>query len=75
MKNKILFWCGVDFTHFCLSYYMQTKHDAEYYGIIDITNKTKKFFQQQKLVPFKKTWYFHDHITSKTKPDYEYLKY
>ena len=49
MKNKILFWCGVDFTHFCLSYYMQTKHDAEYYGIIDITNKTKKFFQQQKL--------------------------
>ena len=75
MKNKILFWCGVDFTHFCLSYYMQTKHDAEYYGIIDITNKTKKFFQQQKLVSFKKTWYFHDHITSKKKPDYEYLKY
>jgi hypothetical protein len=75
LKNKILFWCGVDFTHFCLSYYMQKKHDTEYYGIIDITNKPKKFFQHQKLVPFKKTWYFHDHIQLKKKPDYEYLKY
>jgi hypothetical protein len=32
-----------------------------------------KFFQEQKLVPFKKVWYFHDHIKSDKKPDLEYL--
>ena len=73
MKDKILFWFGVDFTHFCMSYYLQKMHDAEFYAIVDITNKPKKFFQEQKLVPFKKVWYFHDHIKSDKKPDLEYL--
>jgi len=73
MKDKILFWFGADFTHFCMSYYLQKMHDAEFYAIVDITNKPKKFFQEQKLVPFKKVWYFHDHIKSDKKPDLEYL--
>jgi len=73
MKDKILFWFGADFTNFCMSYYLQKMHDAEFYAIVDITNKPKKFFQEQKLVTFKKIWYFHDHIKSDKKPDLQYL--
>jgi hypothetical protein len=73
MKDKILFWLGSDFTQFCVSYYLQKSHDADLYAIADITNKPKKFFQEQQLVNFKKVWYFHDHIKSNKKPDLEYL--
>ena len=73
MKNKTLFWFGTDFTDFSMSYYLKDMYDSEFYSIVDITNKPKKFFQEQKLVPFKKTWYFHDHIKSDKKPDLEYL--
>ena len=75
MKDKIIFWMGGDFTHFSLSYYFQKMYDCELYGIIDITNKTKIFFQKQDLVNFDKKWFFHDHIKINKKPDLEYLKY
>ena len=75
MKDKIIFWMGGDFTHFSLSYYLQKMYDCELYGIVDITNKTKNFFQKQDLVSFNKTWFFHDHININKKPDLEYLKY
>ena len=75
MKDKIVFWMGGDFTHFSLSYYLQKMYDCDLYGIIDITNKPKIFFQKQNLVDFKKTWFFHDHIKIDKKPDLEYLKY
>ena len=74
MTKKILFWLGVDFTHFCLSHNLQKLLDADLYAIIDITNKPKSFFKQQKLVNFKKKWFFHDHISINTqKPNLEYL--
>lgn len=73
MKDKILFWLGADFTHFCCSYYLQKSHDADFYAIIDITNKPKKFFKTQSLVNFNKTWFFHDHIEKDVKPDLDYL--
>ena len=42
--------------------------------INDITNKPKSFFKQQKLVNFKKKWFFNDHIfTNPEKPNLEYL--
>jgi len=75
MEDKIIFWMGGDFTHFSLSYYLQKMYDCELYGIVDITNKPKNFFQKQDLVDFKKTWFFHDHINIHKKPDLEYLKY
>jgi len=75
MTDKIIFWIGADFTHFSLSYYLQKMHDCEIYGIIDITNRPKKFFQEQDLVTFEKKWFFHDHININKKPDMEYLKY
>ncbi|RZD44349.1 MAG: hypothetical protein CXT78_06705 [Thaumarchaeota archaeon] len=73
MKDKILYWFGADFTHFCSSYYLQKSTDAELYAIIDITNKPKSFFENQTLVKFNKIWFFHDHIKKNTKPDLDYL--
>ena len=75
MKDKIVFWFGSDFTQFCMSYYFQKKFDCEMYSIVDITNTTKFFFKNQKLVDFKKTWYLHDEYDNNDrKPDLEYLK-
>lgn len=75
MVPKILFWLGVEFTHFCLSYAMQKKFDAEYYSIIDITAKSRKFFEKQDLVKFNKTWYFFDYVIKQDQPpDYKYLQ-
>ncbi len=65
MKNKVLFWLGADLTHFCLASLMQKKLNSDFYAICDITNKPKSFFKNQKVVDFKKTWFFHDHINSK----------
>ena len=49
MVRKVLFWLGSEFTHFCLSHYLQKIIDDEFYAIIDITNKPKSFFKNQKL--------------------------
>lgn len=73
MKDKIIFWIDGALTHFCLAYYLQKKYDADFYAIIDTTNKPKKFFQEQRLVQFQKTWYYHDHIINFSNPDIEYL--
>ncbi len=74
MKDKVLFWFGIDFTQFCMAYYFQKKYDCDMYSIVDITNKTKDFFKQQKLISFKETWYLHDQYDSKLKPNVDYLK-
>ena len=62
MKDKIIVWLGSDLTHYCLAYYLQQKFDCDLYAIVDVTNKPKRFFQEQQLVKFKKIWFFHDHI-------------
>ena len=74
MKQKIFFWLDADITGFCISYYLQKICDAEFYAIIDITNKPKKFFQEQKLVQFKKIWFYHDFMNKKIKSEQNYLK-
>lgn len=74
MDEKILFWIDSKLTYFGLAYYLQKKIDAKFYAIIDITNKTKPFFQDQKLVNFEESWFFFDHIKqNNSKPDLEYL--
>ena len=75
MKKKILFWISEEFTHFSLAYYLQIHADYELYAIIDVPNRSKKFFQNQKLVNFEKIWFIHDHIRKKsTNPDINYLE-
>tara|TARA_A100001037_G_scaffold239144_1_gene218668 strand:- start:3480 stop:4919 length:1440 start_codon:yes stop_codon:yes gene_type:complete len=54
---------------------LQRNLDCEQYALIDVTNKPKNFFQTQKIVNFKKQWFFHDHIKIQSMlPDLEYLK-
>lgn len=74
MKNKIFFWLGADFLMYILSYHLQKKNDADFYAIYDLPNKTRTFFQNQKLVNFKKAWYYNDQINfKKNEIDMEYL--
>lgn len=75
MKDKILVWLSPDLSYFCISQALKKKYDCDLYAIIDITDKPKKFFQEQDLVKFEKTWFFHDNIevSKKSKPDLDYL--
>ena len=73
-KPKILFWLNGFNLHFSLAYYLQSNLNADFFGIMDINSKPKKFFQNQTLVKFQKMWFFHDHIKkTQQKPDLEYL--
>ena len=74
MKQKIFFWIDADITSFCIPYYLQKISDAEFYTMIDITNKPKKFFKEQKLIEFKKIWFYHDFMNQKIKEESNYLK-
>ena len=73
-KEKILVWIGAELVHYFIAQGLQKKHDAEYYAIIDITNKPKKFFLEQKVVNLKKIRFYHDEISNSenTKPDIEF---
>lgn len=74
MTKKIIFWVdGNPFT-FILANSIQKKFDCELYAIIDITDKPKKFFLEQKFVNFKKVWFFHDHIHPKKSVSIDFLK-
>ena len=73
MKKKIFLWLNADLIDFCMSYYLQKISDAEFYAIIDITNKPKKFFNKQKLVQFKKIWFYHDHVKTDKPLDLDHL--
>lgn len=73
MRDKIVFWLDAHLTYYCLLYYMQQKYDADYFAIIDVPDRLKSFFQNQKLVNFKKIWFYHDHINKKQNLDIDYL--
>ena len=74
MKDKIIYWLDANLFGFSLPYYIQQKLEHESYAIIDITNKPKTFFDQQKFVEFKKNWYLHDNIDLNDKKiDIQYL--
>jgi len=74
MTDKIIFWLDAFLLHFGISYYLKKKYNCELYSIIDITNRTKEFFEEQNLVNFKKKWFLHDYIKKpNSKPDIEYL--
>lgn len=73
-RPKILFWLNGFFLHFSLAYHLQSKLDADFFGIVDINTKPKKFFQNQTLVDFKKIWFYHDHVKKTNhEPDLDYL--
>ena len=74
MKDKVIFWLDQDFTYYGVANYLQKKIDCDFFAIIDVTNKVKQFFKEQKLVEFKKTWYYFDNISRKEEIDQEYLQ-
>jgi len=74
MKKKIVFWIDSHLLYYCLAHSLQNKLDADYFAVIDITDKPKKFFQQQTLVAFTKLWFYHDYTHKNTPVDIEYLK-
>ena len=74
MTKKILYWIDANLLGYCLSYYLQNQLDHESYALIDITDKPKKFFQEQKLVNYNKTWFYHDSVLpDKEEVDLNYL--
>ena len=71
--KKIIFW-HQDFLTFSLANSLQKKINGEFYVIFDVTDRQKPFFQKQKIVDFKKIWFFHDGISKpRKKVDMEYL--
>ena len=76
MKKKILFWINSGTMNiFGLAKYLQNDIDAEFFAIYDVTDKPKKFFQEQKLTNFQKIWFYHDFMQKKIiQPDLNYLK-
>ena len=76
VKDRILFWLDNGLIYYGIAYFLNKQHDCELFGIVDnAQGKTKKFFKTQKLVPFKKTWYFYDYAgeIQNKEPDMEYL--
>ena len=74
MSNRVLFWLDAEPTAFCIAYYLKKIHDADFFTLVDVTNRQKSFFQSQKLVEFKKTWFYHDFMNQKIKSVANYLK-
>lgn len=73
-EKKIIFWEDQGLLQYSVAYWLQKKLDCKMYAIIDTTDRTKVFFQNQKLVKFDKIWYFHEHIAKNKLPDIDYLK-
>ena len=73
MKDKIVVWLDYNLMQFSLCYYLQKEIDVDFYAIINITNKTRNFYENQNLVKFKKIWYYHDHTLPIKNPDLQYL--
>jgi hypothetical protein len=73
-KPKVLFWITSFFTHFAIAYYLQSKLNANFFGIFDVNLKFKNFIENQNLVQFKKNWFYHDYIEKyDQKIDIDYL--
>ena len=75
MKKKLLFWIDSSLYNFINAKFIGEKFDCDLYSIYDVTDKPKIFFENQKVVPFKKSWFFHDQINKDhKKPDMKYLE-
>ena len=73
MSSKILFWINGSLTSFCIAHSLQKKINSDFYAVVDSYDKPKVFFQNQNLVKFQKTWFYHDYFQNMAKPDLKYL--
>jgi len=61
-KDKILFFIDKDWIHFGIAKLLQEKFDCELYAIIDLDKTSCEFFNLQKIVNFKKVWFYQNFI-------------
>ena len=74
LTEKIIFWNEGGFIGFSLASALQKKITSEFYAIFDVPDRQKPFYEKQKIVDFKKIWFFHDAISKpEKKPDVEFL--
>ena len=75
MPDKILVWIDPDFLQFGITKFLQKKIEADFYAIVDLNHHLEKSFKIQKIVNFKKIWYYWENFR-KNKPNsnLEYLK-
>ena len=74
-QNNILIYVQGWFLHFGIAKALQSKIDNELYAIIDFGDKARKFFDEQKIVDYKKIWHYNDAVNDfQINPDIEYLK-
>ena len=62
-KTKILFWLDTALQYFGIAKFLQEKYPCEMFGIVDVHDKQKTFFQNQKFVNFQKLWFFRDQVS------------
>jgi hypothetical protein len=74
VKERILFWIDIEFVYFGIAKSFNENYDCDIYAIIDVNEKAKHFFEEQKLIPFKKKWYYLDHVKNEFEPNLDYLK-
>jgi len=67
MVGKILFWIDAGYIPYCIAKFLQKKTNLEFYAIFDINYITQHFFRNQKIVNFKKTWFFRDYLSTQLK--------
>ena len=75
MSDKILIWNDVGLIQFSVAKFLQDIHDCELFAVHDLNHHLKESFLEQKLINFKKEWYYWDYVLDlDQKPDVEYLK-
>jgi len=75
MRDKILFLTDMWFFNFATAKFLQKKYDADFYTIIDVNPKARKFFEEQQIVKYKKIWFYLDCLKNlPKKPDIDYLR-
>ena len=73
MSSKIIFWINDALAFVGLPKTLQEKYNFDIYTILDVTDKQKIFFQEQKLIKFSNIWFLHDHVSKTSrKPDIKY---
>lgn len=75
MKKKILFWLDAGLIEFGIAKFINKDNNFELYAINDFNYPLSDSFKNQKIVSFKKEWFYWKEISgSYTKPDLNYLK-
>lgn len=72
MTDKIIFWLD-EITIFSIAKFLKELLECNLFAVIDVPDRQKNFFQEQQLVKFDKTWFYHDHVLPKSFIDLKYL--